>query len=120
MLRMHDSILSAQMQLTARFGAVPTPPLQGVKVGVSKNVRSPHVYPLNGLRHPAAAGTSGWFIWRGEDLGTADDFFVPLHVEHLTTRCPEVVPYLALPAGWRFLLAPGYEDVWFDESLLNV
>lgn len=120
MLDMHDSILFIQMQLTARFAAVPTPPLQGVKVGVSKNVRSPDVNPLNGLRHSAAAGTSGWFIWRGEDLGTADDFFDPLHVEHLTTWCPEAVPYLALPAGWRFLLAPGYEDVWFDESLLNI
>ncbi|WP_459792673.1 immunity protein Imm33 domain-containing protein [Arthrobacter sp. AD-310] len=117
---MHDSILSAQMQLTARFGAVPTPPMQGMKVGVSRNVRSPDVHPLNGLRHPAAAGTSGWFIWRGEDLGMADDFFDPLHVEHLTTWCPAVVPYLALPAGWRFLLAPGHEDVWFDESLLNI
>ncbi|WP_421913980.1 immunity protein Imm33 domain-containing protein [Paenarthrobacter ureafaciens] len=59
-------------------------------------------------------------MWRGEDLGTADDFFVPLYVEHLTTRCSEVVPSLALPAGWRFLLTPGHEDVWFDESLLNV
>lgn len=117
---MHDSILSAQIQLTTRFGAVPAPITQGVKVGVSENVRSPHVLPLNGLRHPAATGTSGWFIWRGEELGTAHDFFVPLHVEHLETWCPEVVPYLALPPGWRFLLAPGYEDVWFDDLLLNV
>ncbi|MGO4145420.1 hypothetical protein AB4Y77_10075 [Paenarthrobacter sp. YAF11_1] len=116
---MHDSILSAQIQLTTRLGAVPAPPSQGVKAGVSENVRWPHLLPLNGLRHPAAIGTSGWFIWRGEELGTAHDFFVPLHVEHLTTWCPEVLPYLALPPGWRFLLAPGYEDVWFDESLLN-
>lgn len=83
-------------------------------------MRLPHVLPLNGLRHPAETGTSGWFIWRGEELGTVDDFFVPLHIAHLEAWCPEVVPYLALPPGWRFLLAPGYEDVWFDESLLNI
>ncbi|WP_369745070.1 hypothetical protein [Paenarthrobacter sp. AMU7] len=116
---MHDSILSAQMQMATRFGAVPAPPLKGMKVGVSESIRSSHLLPLNGLRHPAATGTSGWFIWRGEELGTVPDFFVPLHVEHLTPWCPEVLPYLALPPGWRFLLAPGYEDVWFDETLLN-
>ncbi len=27
---------------------------------------------------------------------------------------PEVLPYLALPPGWRFLIADGYEDGWFD------
>jgi hypothetical protein len=31
-----------------------------------------------------------------------------------------MAPYLALPPGWRFLIAPDYEDVWFDESLLHI
>jgi hypothetical protein len=22
--------------------------------------------------------------------------------------------------GWRFLIAPGYEDIWFDEKLLRL
>jgi hypothetical protein len=42
-----------------------------------------------------------------------------MHVEHLSIACREVLPFLALPPGWRFLLAPGYEDVWQDESLLE-
>jgi hypothetical protein len=33
--------------------------------------------------------------------------------------CPSILPYLALPPGWRVLLAPGYEDVWFDGELLK-
>ena len=117
---MSDSILPIQIQLTARFGAVPAPPSRGLKLGVSNNMSSPHIFPLNGLRHHAETGTSGWFIWRGERLGTAPDFFHPLHIEHLESWCPEVIPYLALPPGWRFLLAPGHEDVWFDASLLSV
>ena len=24
-----------------------------------------------------------------------------------------------LPPGWRFLIAPGHEDVWYDGSLLD-
>ena len=51
---------------------------------------------------------------RGQLLDPAPDFFQPLHVEHLFERYPRVLPYLALPAlppGWRFLFADGYEDV---------
>jgi len=29
-------------------------------------------------------------------------------------------PYLARPPGWRVLLAPGQEDVWYDGTLLDV
>ena len=44
------------------------------------------------------------------------DFFRPTHAAHLIDRCPEVMPMLGLPEGWRFLLAPGHEDVWFDAT----
>jgi hypothetical protein len=75
--------------------------------------------PLNGLRHVPAEGTSGWFFWTGDVLSEADDFFLPYHLTHLEESRPELVPYLALPPGWRFLIAPGFEDVWFDETLLT-
>jgi hypothetical protein len=119
---MEDLTLSTQQfEMATRFGAVAAPPSLGEKVGISADVWSQErVLPLNGLRHPAAAGTSGWFIWCGEEIGAADDFFIPLHIEHLKARCPEVLPYLALPPGWRFLLAPGHEDVWFDKTLLAI
>jgi hypothetical protein len=29
-------------------------------------------------------------------------------------------PVAGETSGWRFLVAPDFEDVWFDESLLNV
>ena len=46
------------------------------------------------------------------------DFFDALHVEHLPDWWPEVLPYLALPPVWAFVIAPGYEDVWFDEDYI--
>lgn len=45
--------------------------------------------------------------------------FVVWHTKHLYERCPEIAKYLDLPPGWRFLLAPSYEDAWFDVNLLN-
>lgn len=44
----------------------------------------------------------------------------PLHVAHLGEWCPDAMPYLALPPGWRFLLAPDHEEIWFDPSLLEI
>ncbi|MFN8579373.1 MAG: hypothetical protein U0163_00140 [Gemmatimonadaceae bacterium] len=76
--------------------------------------------PLNGLRHPAQGNTCGWYIWGGASLSAEPDFFQPLHVAHLAQHCPEALRYLGLPAGWRFLTAPGHEDTWFDPTLLRV
>jgi len=92
-----------------------SPPDQ--KLGIARSVRSGG-QPIHGLRHPPEAGTCGWFIWSGE---WSDDpaFFVPLHVEHLATRCPEIVPLLGLPPGSRFLLAGDHRDVWHDDTLLR-
>jgi hypothetical protein len=41
------------------------------------------------------------------------DFFKPMHAEHLEDFLPEVIPYLALEKGFRFIIDDtGYEDVW--------
>lgn len=75
--------------------------------------------PINGLRHLPEGDTTGWYIWAGEKMESDDDFFKPLHVEHLLDWCPDIKKYLGLPPGWRFLVAGDYEDVWYDESLLD-
>lgn len=90
-----------------------------LKVGIAANVRE-GITPVNGLRHPPEGDTTGWYIYAGEELSSDPDFFKPLHVEHLDEWCPQIKKYLGLPPGWRFLIAGDYEDVWFDESLLEV
>ena len=87
-------------------------------VGAARNLGTGR-FPLNGLRHPPTPTSSGWYLWAGTELSDAPDFFDPLHGVHLTERCPDILPYLALPPGWRFLFAPGHEDVWFDPLLLE-
>jgi|ERR1700710_901654 len=87
-----------------------------LKAGVARNLG---LVPLHGLRHPATEDTTGWYIWSGE-FSEAPDFFEPVHVGHLMEICRDVVPYLGLAPGWRFLVAPGHVDVWFDKTLLDV
>jgi hypothetical protein len=116
---MNDAeIFRRQRELCLKLKVMPTPPLRNQKVGIAANVRS-GLQPTNGMRCKVEGNTCGWYIWAGEKLSDDPNFFLPLHVEHLEGWCPDVLPYLALPPGWRFLLAPGQEDVWFDRDLLS-
>jgi hypothetical protein len=90
----------------------------GAKIGYALSTEGQ--FPINGLRHPPTNDTSGWYIWFGQNFSDDDNFFVPLHAFHLLERCPEILKFLGLPAGYRFLKASEYVDVWYDASLLDV
>lgn len=74
--------------------------------------------PINGLRCTPENGTCGWYLWCGEEFSNDPDFFKPLHVSHIENYIPEIKKYLALPPGYRFLVAGDYEDVWHDPNLI--
>ena len=114
-----EEIFRAQQEVCHRFRVDHFPAASTETLGIALNVRNGLV-PLNGLRHPPDRGTCGWFVWAGETFSEAEDFFEPLHVAHVPEWAPAILPYLGLPPGWRFLIAPGYEDVWFDDALLDV
>jgi hypothetical protein len=111
--------LRLQKEICTKFGAPYVPCGDYRKLGISKNF-DPQQFPINGLRHPPEGDTAGWFIWSGEEFRSDSDFFVPLHSVHLSDRCPEIIKFLGLGPGWRFLFAPGQEDVWYDEKLLKI
>lgn len=76
--------------------------------------------PINGLRHPNEKGTTGWFVWTGE-YSENDDFFKPMCAEHLLQIRPEVIKYLGLDIGFRFMAdRSGYEDIWYEDKLKNI
>lgn len=106
-----------QRNLCERYGAGFTALEETYKVGVSDSALRGEL-PLHGLRHWPESGTTGWFISAGE-WSDAPDFFKPLHLYHLVEDYPSVVPFLGLPPGWRFMVAPGHEDVWSDSGLLT-
>ena len=115
---MIEEIRRQQIELCHKYRA-PYEPLDfKLSLGVSSNLFS-FDRPINGLRHPAEGNTSGWYLWAGE-LSDAADFFHPLHAHHLFEEHPKWLRFLGLPAGWRFLLADDYEDVWYDANLLLV
>jgi hypothetical protein len=106
-----------QVEVCQRLGVEAHPSEPHLKLGLALETLGQQ--PVNGLRHSPEGDTTGWYIWAGDELSSAEDFFDPVHVGHLTELVPSLIPYLALPPGWRFQLAHGHEDVWFDGSLLG-
>ncbi|MFZ1102478.1 MAG: hypothetical protein WAN86_06490 [Hyphomicrobiaceae bacterium] len=111
-----EDLEAQQRAIWERYGSVFVASPTDMKVGISENVRHGLV-PLNGLRHSPVGDTTGWYIWCGEELSHADDFFVPLCVAHLQAWCADALPFLGLAPGWRFLKAGDYIDVWLDREL---
>jgi hypothetical protein len=94
----------------------PAPPMQKSGIALATKGR----LPLNGLRHPAEHDTTGWYIWCGEEFLDAPDFFQPVHTSHIYEEYPQLVSLLGLPPGFRFLIAEGYLDIWYDDALLQI
>jgi hypothetical protein len=107
-----------QRAVCTKYSAEYLPSVESDKAGFALSTKG--LIPVNGLRHPPENGTSGWYIWCGEEFSEAADFFVPIHTSHIYEDFPEIAKYLGLPAGYRFLLAGYSVDVWFDESLLKI
>jgi len=113
------SVSTLQHETCVRFGVKCAPVAPGSKAGVALQTRGQ--LPLIGLRHPPERDTCGWYLWWGDTLDQSNvEFIQPLHVEHLQEYCPEALPYLSLPPGWRIQVAPEHEDVWLDERLLDL
>jgi hypothetical protein len=114
----NEDLKAQQRAICIKYGAefFSSPP--DLKVGIASNVRG-GILPINGMRHPPAGDTTGWYIWAGEVLSENPEFFKASHVAHLSEWRPVVLKYLGLAPGWRFLVASSYQDVWRDQSLLD-
>jgi len=116
-----DKTINKQREICKNYGAIFCLSDVNSIVGISLNVKDAKILPINGLRYHPEGKTNGWYIWVGsEPLSKDDDYFKPLHIKHLFEWCPEVISYLGLPPGWRFLLAPDYVDVWFDQNIFDM
>ena len=112
-----NSHIDSQKKICRTNNSIWKPINKMLKVGVSADLDKD---PINGLRHPSEPGTSGWFIWTGE-YSEAADFFQPICAEHLLQRRPDIIKFLGLDVGFRFLShRNNYVDIWFDEDLKNI
>lgn len=108
-------IPAEQLQTCGKVGARPFDTPLDLIAGLGHRLDQ---MPINGLRHVPRDGTSGWYIWSGGEIDETDgSFFRPTHLTHIVEALPQVARYLALPPGWRFLVAPEQEDIWYDPTI---
>ncbi|MGE7960306.1 immunity protein Imm33 domain-containing protein [Pseudomonas sp. NPDC089530] len=100
-----------QKALCDKYGLAVLLPDDMIAVALATLGRS----PIYGTRIALPEGGNvSWFIHCG-DYSDADDFYQPVHTEHLPEMLPRVMNYLCLPAGARFIIDDdGYEDVWME------
>ncbi|MFI0431275.1 hypothetical protein [Mariniflexile sp. HMF6888] len=107
----------AQKRICERYNSDFTQIDKKLFIGISTDLE---LEPINGLRHPKHGKMNGWYIWSGE-WSDAEDFFKPICLEHLIERKPDIIKYLGLDVGFRFLTdKKGYEDVWFDQNITEL
>jgi hypothetical protein len=116
-----NDIEQEQKAVCKRLGIPWTPVDNGLMIAISESMFT-DTKPINGLRHPRQESIDGWYIWSGGEIPQGNDiFFNPIHPEHLLEKQPLVLKYLGLPYGYRFQIDDkGYEDVWFDQSILEI
>jgi len=72
------------------------------------------VHTLKQDKKPETAENISWYIYGGEP--SSEETFETMTVRELQDIAPEVLPYLALETGFRFMIdADDYEDVWKEE-----
>ena len=101
----------AQLKIISESGSTePRAPIQGSKIGIA--IPTLRKSPINSMRHNPCSSTNGWYVSCGAEFSDDPSFFSPLHVEHVPDYLPEVVEYLDLPLGYRFLInGSGDEDI---------
>ena len=119
-IKQETDFIITQREICNRYGADFLEAPFDKLIGVALETFDKFNMPINGLRHPIQSEQSAnWYIWAGE-YSDSDSFFKPVHVQHLLEICPKAINYLGLAPGWRFLFDNTYEDIWYDENLLNI
>jgi hypothetical protein len=109
--------LETEQDVCARFGVLAEPSGIGEKLGIALSTIG--ALSINGLRI-RFEGTCGWFNLAGGEASVDPDLYQSLHVGHIAQYLPSVEPCLSLPPGYRFQIADGHEDVWFDRALFSI
>jgi hypothetical protein len=115
-----DDYYTEQREICAKYKVDWMEVDQNLFLGLADNITSNKI-PVNGLRHLPQGTTCGWYIWSGQEIPNKDDYFKPVCVKHLLELKPDIIKFLGLPPGYRFLTDDkGYVDIWEDKGLLNV
>jgi hypothetical protein len=97
-------VVSGQVRECDRHGVQPVFPSFNQMVVISEGVENG--MPLQGVRYPSPPHMSGWWLSTEAYDGNIKSLRT-VHYYHVTFSRPELVPYFALPHGFRFSTEEG-------------
>lgn len=107
-----------QEELCTRMGTTMSPPHASDRAAVSQGVLE-GTLAVEGVRYPSNKPNSGWYLTTDLYDGDYRSMRV-IHLEHLISARPELLPLIALPSGFRFEVRTKTQpDVWFDDEVAS-
>lgn len=106
-----------QRELCARHDTDVVPCEPGLRIGLASNINAA-TRVINGGRIDPVGDASGWYFWAGDAWNDDTDFYIPAPARQLDGVAPQLLPYLALPPGWRLRLRDGRVEAWQENGLL--
>lgn len=108
-------VVTEQKEECDNYNAIPLFPLFSQMIVVSAGVLEGK--DIDAVRYASPAHMTGW--WLTTELYDDDiKSLKTIHYYHLAFKRPDIIRYLALPFGFRFL-SGDQMDVWFDEKGLS-
>ncbi|WP_284640782.1 immunity protein Imm33 domain-containing protein [Paenibacillus silviterrae] len=89
-------------------------PFFGQKVAISRGVYEG--MDCEGVRYPSPDHMTGWYITTDQYDGNFQSLMV-VHYYHLAFKRTDLLPYLALPYGFRFSKYESKIEVWLDSTI---
>jgi hypothetical protein len=109
-------VINEQIEVCKEFNASPIFPIFTQKIVISEGVYEG--LTTEAVRYPSPDHMTGW--WLSTELYNGDTKSLnPVHYYHIAFKRPDILKYLALPFGYRFIINQEQEkDVWFDSKVV--
>lgn len=103
-----------QHGICSKYSAPFSPPRPDRKIVISEGVYCGG--NVTGVRYPSPEHMSGWWLTSDEYNGDTKTLKI-VHLYHLTAHRPDIMPFIALPFGYRFFIQGAESSAWHDQKI---
>ncbi|MGR3856644.1 immunity protein Imm33 domain-containing protein [Chryseobacterium indologenes] len=107
------SIIRSQSEICSQCELIPVFPNFSQQIVISKGVYEGK--DIEGIRYESPEHMSGWWLIT-DDYDDNIESLMTVHYYHVAFKRPDILKYLALPYGYRFLMGNGNIQITKDED----
>lgn len=105
------SVIKAQSELCTYYGLIPSFPNFNQMIVISKGVYEGK--DIEGIRYDSPNHMSGWWLIT-DDYDDNINSLMTVHYSHIAFNRPDILKFLALPFGYRFLIENNEFEIMKD------